>query len=71
MVPTGYGPVYVGSDLAGKYVLSRHPRGGLRGLGFCALGTLLVLPPPKLGCSPGSRIVVKWLFYLVFEDDLT
>jgi hypothetical protein len=55
MVPTLYGPVYVGSDRPGNHFLSRSPRGG-RGFGFFALGTFDVCSLPSTGWCDGIGI---------------
>lgn len=56
MVPTEYGPVYVGSARPGSAALSLSERGG-RGFGFFAFGILLVLAALICAWSPGGAIV--------------
>jgi hypothetical protein len=56
MVPTLYGPVYVGSDRPGTQGLSRKPRGG-RDFGFFAFGTFVVCSLPSTGCLDGRGIL--------------
>ena len=55
MVPTLYGPVYVGNDRPGTQGLSRKPRGG-RDFGFFAFGTFVVCSLPSTGCLEGRGI---------------
>ena len=56
MVPTLYGPVYVGNDRPGTQGLSRKPRGG-RDFGFFAFGTFVVCSLPSTGCLEGRGIL--------------